>query len=350
MKELLKKLSLAFGPSGCEEYVREIIENEIKNYLPKEARVQTDQTGNLIVHIPNEGKTKLMVNAHMDEVGFMVTGILENGLLKFGCVGGIDPIVLGAKRVVSEGGIKGNIVVKPIHLLTKEEREKGPSVRNMSIDIGANSKEEAEKITFVGDYFTFDSDYVEYGEGFVKCKALDDRLGCAIMCQVIKDIYEQNIKSDYDLYFAFTCREELGYSGAFGASMRIKPDYALVIESKAVGDIAGAPEEKKVSCLGDGVIISFADRGAIYDRDFVRHITSLCNKNDIKNQTNKYISGGNDSANIQKNATGAKVSVLSCASRYIHSQSDVIHLEDFENTYKTVLAVIKAEVPRHNEL
>lgn len=345
MRELLKKLSLAFGPSGCEDAVREIIENEIKDKLPCGATMITDNTGNLIVHIPNEGKTKLMVNAHMDEVGFMVTGITENGLLKFGCVGGIDPVVLGAKRVVSESGIKGNIAVKPIHLLTEAEYKAGPKVKNMSIDIGATSREEAEKITFVGDYFTFDSDYVEYGEGFLKCKALDDRLGCAIMCQVIKDMTEQNIKSDYDLYFAFTCREEVGYSGAFGASMRIKPDYALVIESKAVGDIAGTPDEKKVSILGDGVIISFADRGAIYNRDFVRHIMGLCDKNEIKYQTNKYISGGNDSANIQKNATGSKVSVLSCASRYIHSQSDVIHLEDFENTYKTVLAVIKAEIP-----
>lgn len=344
MRELLKKLSLAFGPSGCEDKVREIIENEIKDKLPAGATMQTDITGNLIVHIPNDGKPRLMVNAHMDEVGFMVTGILENGMLKFGCVGGIDPIVLGSKRVISESGIKGSIAVKPVHLLTAEEYKAGPKVKNMSIDIGASTKEETEKITFVGDYFTFDSDYVEYGEGLVKCKALDDRLGCAIMCQVIKDIYEQDIKSDYDLYFAFTCREEVGYSGAFGASMKIMPDFGLVIESKAVGDISGTPDEKKVSILGDGVIISFADRGAIYDRDFVRHIMGLCDKSEIKYQTNKYISGGNDSANIQKNASGAKVSVLSCASRYIHSQSDVIHLDDFENTYKTVLEVIKSPV------
>ena len=345
MKELLKRLSLAFGPSGCEEYVREIIENEIKNYLPNGAEMYTDNVGNLIVHIPNEGATKLMVNAHMDEVGFMVTGIMDNGLLKFGAVGGIDTAVLGAKRVVSESGMKGVIVSKPIHLLTASERENSPKMKDLSIDIGASSKEEAEKITFVGDYFTFDSDYIEYGEGFVKCKALDDRLGCAIMCQVIKDIYNENIKSEYDLYFAFTCREELGYSGAFGASMRIKPDYALVVESKAVGDLADASDVKSVSRLGDGVIISFADKGAIYDRDFIKHIMKLCNEKGIKNQTNKYISGGNDSANIQRNASGSKVSVLSCASRYIHSPSDVIHMDDFESAYKTTLEVIKAQVP-----
>ena len=346
MKELLKKLSLAFGPSGCEDYVKEIIENEIKDYIPSGAQMYTDKIGNLIVHIPNEGATKLMVNAHMDEVGFMVTGILENGLLKFGTVGGIDTAVLSAKRVISESGIKGNIISKPIHLLSAQERESSPKIKDLSIDIGAQSKEEAEKITFVGDYFTFDSGYVEYGEGFVKCKALDDRLGCAIMCQVIKDIYNENIKSEYDLYFAFTRREEISYSGAFGASMRIKPEYALVIESKAVGDLADASDTKSVSRLGEGVIISFADRGAIYDRDFVKHIKKICDEKGIKNQVNKYISGGNDSANIQRNALGSKVSVLSCASRYIHSPSDVIHLDDFESAYRTTLEVIKAQKPQ----
>lgn len=346
MKELLKKLSLAFGPSGCVDEVKKIIENEIKGYLPNGAQMYTDKVGGLIVHIPNEGKKKLMINAHMDEVGFMVTGITENGLLKFGTVGGIDTAVLGAKRVISESGIKGSIISKPIHLLSSEERENSPKIKDLSIDIGATSKEDAEKITFVGDYFTFDSDYQEYGEGFVKCKALDDRLGCAIMCQLIKDIYNENIKSEYDLYFAFTDREEISYSGAFAASMRIKPEYAIVIESKAVGDLADASDVKSVSRLGDGVIISFADRGAIYDRDFIKHIKKLADEKGIKNQTNKYISGGNDSANIQRNALGSKVSVLSCASRYIHSASDVIHLDDFMGAYKTTYEVIKAPSPK----
>jgi endoglucanase len=127
--------------------------------------------------------------------------------------------------------------------------------------------------------------------------------------------------------------------------MRVRPEYAVIIESKAVADIEGVSEDKEVCRLGDGVIISFADRGAIYDRDFVRHIKSLADKNEIKNQTNRYISGGNDSMHIQKNAEGAKVSTLSCASRYIHSQSDVIHNDDFYATYKTVLEIIKSEAP-----
>ena len=345
MKELLKRLSLAFGPSGCEDEVRGIIKEYLQNNMPKDAELFCDRTGGVFLHIKNEGKPKLMVSAHMDEVGFMVKGITEDGLLKFGTVGGIDPICLGAKRVISESGVKGNIVMKPIHLLSASERGQAPKIKNLSIDIGANTKAEAEKLTFVGDYFTFDSDYIEYGEGFVKCKALDDRLGCAIMCQLIKDIYEGKIEPKYDTYFAFTTREEIGYSGAYGASMRIRPEYAIIIESKAVADIHGVDVDSQVACLGDGVIISFADRGAIYDRDFVKHIKKIADENEIKNQINRYISGGNDSMHIQKNAEGCKVSTLSCASRYIHSQSDVIHMDDFLATYETVKEVLKNDRP-----
>jgi endoglucanase len=343
MKELLKKLSLAFGPSGCEDTVRELIKEEIKDYIvDKENYV--DSLGNYIIHIGGNGPV-LMISAHMDEVGFMVTGITDSGAIKFGTVGGIDPLCLGAKRVISEGGVRGNIVAKPIHLLTAEERGQAPKIKNLSIDIGANNKKEAEALTFVGDYFTFDTAYEEYGEGFIKCKALDDRLGCAIMCQLIKDIKNENITPKYDLYFAFTTREEIGYSGAFGASMKIRPDYAVIIESKAVADIAGVSGAKKVCTLGDGVIISYADRGTIYDRGFITHIKEIADKNEIKNQVHTYISGGNDSMHIQKNAAGTKVSTLSCASRYIHSQSDVIHSDDFDATYKLVKEVIKNDRP-----
>ena len=343
MKNLLKKLSLEFGPSGCEDKVREAIKEEIKDYVVGKESYD-DALGNYIIHMGGKGP-RLMISAHMDEVGFMVKGITEDGLLKFGTVGGIDPICLGAKRVISESGVKGNIVMKPIHLLTPSERGQAPKIKNLSIDIGANSKQDAEKLTFVGDYFTFDSDYIEYGEGFIKGKAIDDRLGCAIMCQLIKDIYEGKIEPKYDTYFAFTTREEIGYSGAYGASMKIRPEYAIVIESKAVADIEGVDEDSQVCCLGDGVIISFADRGAIYDHAFVKHIKKIANENKIKNQINRYISGGNDSMHIQKNAEGAKVSTLSCASRYIHSQSDVISEDDFFATYETVKEVLKNDRP-----
>ena len=277
----------------------------------------------------------------MDEVGFMVTHVEENGALRFGCVGGIDPIVLTSKRVISERGRRGSIIAKPVHLLSESERDKRPKLENLMIDVGALNREEGEERAFVGEYFTFDSDYVEYGEGFIKCKALDDRLGCAIMCKAIKEIKENNISSGYDLYFAFTCREEVGYSGAFAAAELIKPDYAIVIESKAVADVFGVSEQKKVCTLGDGAIVSFADLGTIYDRDFTNHIRELCDKYGIKHQVHRVISGGNDSRNIQASVCGARVALLSAASRYIHSPSDVVHYDDLCAIYSALMAVIK---------
>ena len=341
MKELLKELSLAFGPSGCEDEVRDIIEKYIKANMPKGAELFSHKSGGLFLHIPNENKPKMMICAHMDEVGFMVTGIKDNGLLHFGCVGGIDPIVLTSKRVISEKGLCGSIIAKPVHLLSPEERDKRPKIENMLIDIGADSKEEASNLTFVGEYFTFDSDYIEYGDGFAKCKALDDRLGCAIMCKAIREIAKGNVTSECDLYFAFTCREEVSFSGAIGATELIKPDYAIVIESKAVADVCGVSERKKVCDLGKGAIVSFADLGTIYDKDFTRYIMDLCDKNEIKYQVHRMVSGGNDSRHIQLGACGCRVGLLSAASRYIHSPSDVVHYDDLDAIYKALTAVIK---------
>ena len=340
MKELLKSLSLAFGPSGCEERVRDIIKNYLDENMPKDAELFEDRNGGVFVHIKKEGAPKLMVCAHMDEVGFMVTHIEENGLLRFGCVGGIDPVVLTAKRVVSEGGVLGSIITKPVHLLGEGEKDKKPKIENMMIDIGATSREEARALTFVGEYFTFDSEYIEYGDGFIKGKALDDRLGCAIMCKTIADLKNKEIDSYYDLYFAFTCREEVGYSGAFGATQAILPDFGIVIESKAVADVAGVSEQKRVCELGEGAVISFADLGAIYDRDFVRHIMSLCDKKSIKYQVHRVVSGGNDASNIQKTAGGARVGLLSSASRYIHSSANVVHYDDLCAIYGALKEVI----------
>lgn len=339
MRELLKKLSLAFGPTSGEGPVREIIIGELEKYSDKfEAYVDT--AGAYIVHIPVEDKPTLMISAHMDEVGFMVTEICEDGRLRFGNVGGIDSLVMSSKRVISENGIKGAIISKPIHLQSSEERKEVTSNDKMYIDIGCDTKDEAERLVQLGDLFTFISDYREFGDGFIKCKALDDRLGCAVMCQAIKEICENSYSLNYDLYFAFTTREEVGYSGAFLASEQIKPEYAFVIESTAVGDIYGAPDEKLVAKLGNGGAISFADKGTIYDKGFIEHIMDLCKKNEIKYQIKQYVSGGNDSGNIQRSAYGTKVAVMSAPSRYIHSSSNVIHKNDFESIYQALIALI----------
>ena len=343
MREILKTLSEAFGPSGYEDRVRELIKEYISKDAPSDCEIFEDRVGNLYFHAPNSDGPRLMINAHMDEVGFMVRGITDKGCLKIGCVGGMSSLVLGAKTVVSERGIKGVIASKPVHLLSREEKRRLPNIDSMVIDIGAKNREDAEKFASVGDYFVFDSDYREYGEGFIKCKALDDRHGCAIMCKLIDDI-KAGARTEYDLWFAFTCREEVSYSSARCAAEYVKPDLALVIESKAVQDIYGVPEEKKVCILGDGAIISFMDNSTIYDRSMVEHLISIAEKNGIKYQKNKYISGGNDSAAIQKSIWGVKVGLISAASRYIHSQANVVKYEDIDAMYKIAYSLITSEI------
>ena len=342
LHELLKSFSLEFGIAGYEKPIRDAIIKELSPYQDK-FESYVDKLGAYIVHMPKEDKPRLMVSAHMDEVGFMITEICDNGRLRFDNVGGIDPIVMSSKRVISETGIKGAIISKPIHLQSADERKTVTKASDMYIDIGCDTREEAESLIQLGDLFTFISDYVEFGDGFIKGKALDDRLGCAIMCRAIMEICEKDLDLDYDLYFAFTSREEIGYSGAFVATEQIKPDYAFIVESTAVGDIHGAPDEKIVSKLSEGGALSFADKGTIYDKSFVNHIISLCKENGIKYQIKKYVSGGNDAANIQKTAGGTKVAVMSCPSRYIHSQSNVIHKNDFESIYQTLLCLIKCK-------
>ena len=232
---------------------------------------------------------------------------------------------------------------KPIHLQDAEERKNVTKARDMYIDIGCDTKDEAESLVQLGDLFTFISDFKEFGDGFIKFKALDDRLGCAIMCQVIKDICSNDYSLNYDLYFAFTTREEVGYSGAFLSTEQIKPDYAFIIESTAVGDIHGAPDEKLVSKLGEGGAISFADRSTIYDRELINQIMDMCKEKSIKYQIKQYVSGGNDAGNIQRSAYGVKVAVMSAPSRYIHSASNVIHKNDFESIYQALKCLISGQ-------
>ena len=211
--QLLRELSLEFGPTGCENRVAD----RIKAKLDKlNVEYKTDRLGNLIARIPKENAPRLMMSAHMDEVGFIINEITEDGYLKFLTVGGIDPRVLCSKHVTVEGKdglIPGVIASKAIHHQTPEERGKLTPIQSMYIDIGAKSKEDAEAMTGIGYYATFDSDFVIFGENgeFIKGKAIDDRIGCAVMLDIIERLGES---VPFDLYFCFTVREEIGVSGA----------------------------------------------------------------------------------------------------------------------------------------
>lgn len=339
--ELLRDLCLTFGPTGSEAPVAEkiIAELEKLGYAYKK-----DRMGNVIVHIENNGAKKLMVSAHMDEVGFIINEITDEGYLKFFNLGGIDSRVLCGKHVTLEsndgGYIPGVIASKAIHHQTADERKTATPVKNMYIDIGADNKEEAEKLTAVGNSGTFDSKFTLFGENdaFIKGKAIDDRLGCAEMLYVLEKLKGQTVP--LDLYFCFTVREEIGLSGARTAAQTIMPDYSVVLESTAVADLPDVPENSRVAELGNGGAISLRDRSTIYDRGFVRFALGLAGREGIPAQIKRYVSGGNDAGSIHKSGVGVKALAISAPSRYIHSPACVISKADYLSIGELLYAII----------
>ena len=287
---------------------------------------------------------KLMLSAHMDEVGFMVREITEEGYLKFGVVGGIDPRVLCGRHVLvgDRQKLHGVIASKAIHLQTPEERTKATPVKSMYIDIGAKDGEDAKKHVSVGDYVTFDSDFVLFGtdQKKMKGKALDDRAGCALLIEVMRELHRNPRPMAFDVCFAFTTCEEIGISGANVAAFGIQPDCAIILESTAVNDLPGAGRNS-VSYQGKGGALSLADRSTIYDTGFVDFALRTAEINGIPCQVKQLISGGNDAAHIQRSLAGIRVLALSMPTRYIHSASNVAHVEDYESMRALTLAMIR---------
>ena len=338
--ELLEKLCLEFGPSGCEGGVADLITTQIDDSCDAYFK---DRNGNLTakvcgrgLHYNKQNPKKVMLSAHMDEVGFMVTEITDEGSLRFDTVGGIIARVLNGRKVVisTDGGmVKGIIAAKAIHLQTPAERASVIPTSEMYIDIGATSREEAEKYVQIGDEGVFDSEFIRFGKDGrkIKSKAIDDRMGCALLIEIMRAIYSSTKDIAYDLYFTFTCGEEIAVSGAQIMAQTISPDVAVVFESTAVSDIAGNSGATTVAIQGEGGVVSFMDKGTIYDRGLVDTVLSYAENNGIKAQLKRYVSGGNDASHIHKSGKGVKTVAISAPTRYIHSQSCVVDVADYES-------------------
>ncbi len=320
----LKELTELRGVPGAEENIREFIFEKIKD---KCQEIYRDGIGNLIAvkKSKTQNHKKVMVCAHMDEVALIVTKITEDGFLKFDELGGIDTTVLVSKKVlVGEKGLNGVIGAKAIHLQKKAERGKGMELDDLYIDIGAKNKKEAEKKVSLGDYATFASDYVEFGDGFIKAKAIDDRVGCDVLIELL------NYEFDFDLYAVFTAQEETGLRGAQVAVKRVQPDFALVLETTACNDTFGVEEKDFSTVSGAGVALSFADMRTYYNKDVLKDMVEVAKKYNIPYQFKKTISGGNDAGAIHLSCGGIKTIVMSVPTKYIHSPSSVIKLSDYE--------------------
>ncbi len=333
---MLKKLTELNGVSGNEKNVRDYIISYAKNFVDE---ITTDSIGNLILYKKGNkvNHNKVMLTSHMDEVGFIVSKVEENGFLRFKTVGGIDDrILLSHKVMVGENNIPGVIGIKAIHLLEKDERKKVVKAEDMYIDIGAKSKDDALKNVQIGDYISFDSEYVEFGNNdmFIKAKALDDRIGCMLMLELIKQ------ETDSDIYFCFSVQEEVGLRGATVLSNKINPDVAIVLEATTASDVADTKPYEYTTCLGKGPAISIMDRASYSNKNLNKFITDIAEKTNIKYQYKKTIFGGNDAGAISTSGDGCETAVISVPCRYIHSPACVSHKEDIENTKKLITAIL----------
>lgn len=325
MLDTMETLCCLDGVSGCEDEVREYI---LERVMPFADEIRTDPMGNLMVFKRGActPAKRVMLAAHMDEVGLIITEITEDGYLRFDTAGGMDRRVLMGKRVfVGAGRVLGVIGSKAIHLTTAEQRKSLPEIREMYIDIGAKNREEAVSHVSPGDTAAFDDSVIRFGDGYVKAKALDDRIGCAAMVELIES------QLPCDCWFAFTVQEEVGCRGAAAAARTIEPEVSLILETTTAADIPGVDGADKICELGKGVVIPFMDRGSIYDRELYRLLGRLAEENGIAWQTKSRIAGGNDASAFQRAAGGARVAAISVAVRNIHSPACTAKLSECED-------------------
>ena len=328
---LLQRLCSLRGISGREDEVRKAILQEI----PSGCNVSVDPLGSVIVEKTgrNRPARKLMICAHMDEVGLIVTSVTEGGLLRFTTVGGIDEKVLAGIRVeIGDGAVPGVIAVKPIHLCEKDEAGKPVPLDSLLIDIGAANREEAEAVVCPGDAVTFVTRFDAEGT-VLRGKALDDRAGCAMMIEMLRSELE------YDTTFVFNVQEEIGLRGSRVSAFTVAPDAAIVLESTTAGDLAGVPAEKRVCSVGGGAVVSFMDRATIYDREFYELAFRTAEECGAAVQPKLAVAGGNDAGAIHASRGGVRTLAVSLPCRYLHAPAGMITKADYESALRLTMAL-----------
>jgi len=325
MFDLIKRLTESFGVSGNEEGIRETIINEIKEYIQE---IRVDTLGNLIATKPGKGK-KIMVAAHMDEIGVMATYIDEKGFIRFSNVGGVSPFISVGQKVKFKNGTIGAVFYED-----KLEDMKSLKLSKMYIDIGAKDKKDAEKAVRIGDVACFMGDAVRQGD-LVISKAIDDRSGCAVLIEALKRLPQ----TDNEIYFVFTVQEELGLRGAKTAAYQLKPDIAIAIDVTATGDTPEA-HLMEVKC-GGGPAIKIKDRSIICHPEVKKLLEYSAKNLNIPYQYEVLEFGGSDPGAIHISAGGVPSGAISIPCRYLHSPVEAASLEDIENAVKLLVEAIK---------
>lgn len=338
MKDLLKKLSDAPGVSGFEDEIRNIMINELKNHVDD---IEVDKLGNMIAtRKGNVDGKKIMLAAHMDEIGLMVRYIDKNGFIKFSKIGGINDQMLLNQKVsihTSNGIVPGVIGSKPPHRMKEAERKKVLDYENMFIDIGASKREEAEEMVKLGDTATIDQSFEALGKLHMG-KALDNRIGCAVLIEVMK-----RAKTDATIYGVGTVQEEVGLKGAKTSAFKLNPDMAIALDVTIAGDHPGIKEEDAPAKIGEGPAIILTDasgRGLITHPTVKDLLIKVGDEEEIPYQLEVSEGGTTDATAIHLTREGIPTGVISPPTRYIHTPVSVVAMEDVENAVKLILAVL----------
>jgi len=325
---ILGKLSNAIGVSGDEGDVRAVVLDAVQEHVDE---FKVDTMGNVLALKRGTGRQRLrvMLAAHMDEVGLMVVGHDGDGFLQVRTVGGIDPRLLpGTLLHVGPERIPGVIGLKPIHLLEEDEEEKVPKIEKLVVDVGAKNKDEAKKLAPLGAYAAFATQFRELGPT-VSGKAFDDRAGCAVLVELLR-----GERFRFDLHAAFTVQEEVGLRGARVAAYTIEPDCAFALEGTIADDTPKEKESSPTTELGQGPAITVMDRSFIADRRLVRLLTSTADELDIPYQFKQPGIGGTDAGAIHLAREGVPTVAVAVPCRYIHSPVSLLSLDDFDNTVR----------------
>lgn len=326
--DLLKRVCEAPGAPGFEQRIREVVLEEIKDLVDE---VELDNLGNVYAIKRGKSDKRVMVGAHMDEIGFIVTHIDDKGFIRFHTLGGFDPKTLTAQRVIIHGkeDVMGVMASKPIHVMSPEERSKVAKITDYFIDTGL-PKEEVEKLIKVGDPITRERGLIEMGD-CVNCKSLDNRLAVFILIETLKYLKDKEIP--YDFYGVFTVQEEVGIRGANVAAMRINPDFGFGLDTTIAYDLPGAQAHEKITSLGEGTAIKIMDSSTICDYRMVEYMKKTANTHGIQWQPEILTGGGTDTAGIQRMTEGGSIAgAVSIPTRHLHQVIEMAHKKDITNS------------------
>ena len=339
LNENLEKLSNACGVTGREEEVRKLLSKLMEPYVDE---VLVDRLENVIaVKKGVKSGLKVMLAAHMDEVGLMVKTITKEGFLQFAKMGGIDDRILLAQKITvhtQKGPLQGIIGSKPPHIQKEEERKKVVTYDQLFIDVGADNRKDAERMGIkIGDPVSFDVKYAKLENSVVTGKAFDDRVGCAIMIEALKQL--KNI--DCTVYAVGTVQEEVGLRGAATAAFGIDPDIGIAIDVTVAGDVPGVREVETSVKMGAGPVLTVADSGLITHPKVMRMLLNAANKNKIKYQVETGLPGSTDAARMSLTRQGVPSGTVSIGTRYIHSPVGMLSLKDAKDCSKLAVAALR---------